>query len=89
MRPFILVILFVGAVGLVASACGNSAAPTPDMLGAPDMSMAQGQADMAIPCVMNPMTNLEIINACTNAEFIDIMPHFPTLAPNGQLPPLP
>ena len=44
---------------------------------------------MAATCVMNPMTHVEIINACTNADFYDKMPYYPTLAPNGQLPPLP
>jgi hypothetical protein len=27
-----------------------------------------------------------LINACTPADFVDKMPYYPTLAPNGQLP---
>ena len=40
-------------------------------------------------CSMNPMTHLEIINACTDAQSVDISPFFPASAPNGTLPALP
>ena len=40
-------------------------------------------------CSMNPMTHEEIINACTDAQSVDINPFFPASAPNGVLPALP
>jgi hypothetical protein len=46
-------------------------------------------ADSGVPCVMNPMTHLEIINACTDAQGIDKHPTLPLLLPDGGLPPLP
>jgi hypothetical protein len=48
-----------------------------------------GGADMAQTCSMNPMTHVEIINACTDSQSVDIQPFFPTSAPNGTLPSLP
>ncbi|MFT3770578.1 MAG: hypothetical protein QM820_34560 [Minicystis sp.] len=40
-------------------------------------------------CVTNPMTHVEIINACTDAQPIDVMPVLPLLGSDGSLPPLP
>jgi hypothetical protein len=40
-------------------------------------------------CFVNPKTHQEIINACTDAEFIDKTPVLPLLLPDGGLPPLP
>jgi hypothetical protein len=40
-------------------------------------------------CYPNPMTYLEIINACTNAQQVDVMPVLPLLEADGGLPPLP
>jgi hypothetical protein len=41
-------------------------------------------------CFMNPTTNNEIINACTNATIIyDTKPRPPLTLPDGGLPPLP
>lgn len=61
--------------------------------GSPDMAMPPGGGDMSTEsCVMNPMTPVELLNACTTAQTGDPAkdaPYFPTLAPNGQLPPLP
>lgn len=68
-------------------ACGNGSHDN----GTPDM--ATGGGDMAEPgCVMNPMTNVELLNACTTAQTGDPSkdaPYFPSLAPNDNLPPLP
>jgi len=82
-------------VGLLAAGCGDSNNGNMDMgMGnndmaeeKPDLTMGN-QPDMTPVCSMNPMTHLELINACTNADFVDKMPFYPTLAPNGQLPPL-
>ncbi len=50
-------------------------------------------ADGGAPaCVMNPMTPVDILNGCTNAQTGDPAkdyPYFPAMAPNGTLPPLP
>lgn len=40
-------------------------------------------------CYMNPMTHVEIINACTDAERVDKTPDLPLLGADGGLPPLP
>jgi hypothetical protein len=40
-------------------------------------------------CYMNPMTHVEIINACTDAEKIDKQSKPPLQNPDGSLPPLP
>jgi hypothetical protein len=40
-------------------------------------------------CYPNPMTYVEIINACTNAQAVDVDPVLPLLLPDGGLPPLP
>jgi hypothetical protein len=40
-------------------------------------------------CYPNPTTYLEIINACTNAQAVDVNPVLPLLLPDGGLPPLP
>ncbi len=75
----------VAAVAL--GACGNGGTS-----GNGDLAMGGG-TDMAQPaCVMNPMTHVELLNACTTAQTGDPAkdaPYFPSLAPNGNLPPLP
>jgi hypothetical protein len=40
-------------------------------------------------CFSNPMTHVEIINACTDAEKVDKVVKLPLLEPDGSLPPLP
>jgi hypothetical protein len=40
-------------------------------------------------CFTNPMTHVEIINACTTAQEVDLMPVLPLLDMDGGLPPLP
>jgi hypothetical protein len=40
-------------------------------------------------CYPNPTTYLEIINACTNAQQVDVSPVLPLLESDGGLPPLP
>lgn len=86
------------ALGLVAAlalatlaACGDNN----NNNGTPDMAMPQGGGNdmtMMESCVMNPTTPVEILNACSNAQTGDPAkdaPYFPSLAPNGNLPPLP
>jgi hypothetical protein len=95
MKTLLWTALLVGALGLLGIACGdngnngNDAGPADmTMPEKPDLLMMM-QPDMAPACTTNPMTHVEIINACTDADSYDKMPYFPMLAPNGQLPPLP
>jgi hypothetical protein len=46
--------------------------------------------DMAWACTADPMTSEEILNGCAPATVDTVMinPFWPTLAPNGVLPPL-
>jgi hypothetical protein len=57
-----------------------------------DMAMTSS-GDMTMEtCVANPTTGEEFLNACTTAQTGDPAkdaPYSPTLAPGGQLPPLP
>lgn len=48
-----------------------------------------GGAGGAPDCSTSPMTYVEIINACTTAQKIDLMPVLPLLTMDGGLPPLP
>lgn len=48
-----------------------------------------GAGGGAPDCYSNPMTHVEIINACTTADKVDKMSTLPLLGPNGELPPLP
>lgn len=48
-----------------------------------------GGASGASDCFTNPMTHVEIINACTTADQVDKTPNLPLLGPSGELPPLP
>jgi hypothetical protein len=65
------------ALVLLSSACGASDTSTPDS--------GSGQAT----CVSNPTTSADLLNACTDAGFIDKKPVLPLLQADGGLPPLP
>ena len=90
------VVRFVAALALATlAACGNGNNNNNNN-GSPDMAMPTGGGDdmtMVQPtCVMNPMTAVELLNACTTAQTGDATkdaPYYPSLAPNGNLPPLP
>ena len=79
-RLLLLALALVAAVGCN----GKSGTSSPDLGGPP--------ADLAPPtCVTNPETGDEILNACTSAQTGDPAkdaPYHPSLAPNGNLPPL-
>ena len=60
-------------------ACGSNKTVTPDAAPPPQ--------DVA--CVQDPHTHDEIINACTDAEKIEITETPPLLNADGTLPPLP
>jgi hypothetical protein len=70
-------LLFVALV--LAAACGKGVTTPPDA----------GPVLTASGCYLNPQTSLEIINACTDAGFVDKSPELPLLLPDGGLPPLP
>jgi hypothetical protein len=65
------------AVLLLSTACGSSDTTPPD--GGPAQAT----------CVSNPTTSTDLLNACTDAGFIDKKPVLPLLQADGGLPPLP
>jgi hypothetical protein len=85
---------FVAALGLATTmaACGANSNNNATDLAMPTGGDGGG-GDMATEtCVMNPMTPIELLNACTTAQTGDPTkdaPYHPSLAPNGNLPPLP
>jgi len=70
-------ILFAAALALLA-ACGSNSSPAD-----------AGPILTSSGCYLNPATNDEIINACTDAGFVDVNPVLPLLLPDGGLPDLP
>ena len=49
-----------------------------------------GAGGSGIPdCFTSPMTHVEIINGCTDAEAVDKVVNLPLLNSDGSLPPLP
>jgi len=72
------------ALGLsLCAACGKSSNETPDAGSDAGPDFADGG------CYTNPTTSYEIINACTDAGYVDKSPTLPLLLPDGGLPPLP
>lgn len=73
---------FLFAVSLGAACGGDDSNNTPDA--GPDV-------DAPPPCVMNPQTHADLMNACTTAdvEKIDKKPVLPLLQADGTLPPIP
>jgi hypothetical protein len=80
MRPLTLCLLIT-----LAATAGCKGAPEQADGGAPPDSAAP--ADLG--CFVNPVTHLQIINACTSAQQVDKKPSLPLLRPDGTLPPLP
>jgi hypothetical protein len=68
-----------------SDAGGNDATAGQDA-GNPGTDGGGGNEGGPSDCVMNPTTNDEIINACTNAAFVDKNPTLPLLLPDGGLP---
>ena len=91
----------LGSLALLAVACSDTGTMNVQqdgpMMQPADMTMTgadlsgPGAPDMSFVCVMNPVTNDDFLNSCAPASvaFVDIMPFYPTLAPNGVLPSLP
>ena len=86
--------ILVGASLLVACGGNGGNGGNPDMAtNMPGADMAHGSTfDMEQPpCVMNPVSGVDFLNACTDAQPGDPAkdyPYFPMLAPGGALPPL-
>lgn len=82
------------AFGLCLLACDD---PLPSNTSSTTSSSSSGDGGAggmggqggASTCVNNPMTHIEIINACTDAEKIDKTVTLPLLQADGTLPPLP
>jgi len=77
--------LWMAMALVTALGCNGKSHNTPDGGGG-------GPTDMAQPtCVTNPQTATELLNGCTSAQTGDPAkdaPYHPSLAPNGNLPPL-
>lgn len=73
---------FLCCIALFALACDDAATTPPPDAGVVD----QGVGPM---CVDDPMTHVEIINACTTAMSVSKVAITPLLNPDGTLPPLP
>ncbi len=73
-------------------ACGGDDAPS-DVAGAAGAGNGAGGAvgagGQGAPCSTAPKTHVELINACTDAQAIEVHPVLPLLQPDGSLPPLP
>jgi len=91
------VLLSIGAV-----ACGDDDEPAPTpaagkggsgaagaRAGASGSQAGSGGSGETPDCYEAPKTHLELINACTDAEKVEVDPDLPLLEPNGELPPLP
>lgn len=98
--PLTALLLALAAVPLAASCNDGGAGAQGGSAGAGAQGGAAGQGGSAgaagqggtggaPDCVMIPMTHVEIINACTDAEKVDKKPVLPLLNPDGSLPPLP
>jgi hypothetical protein len=78
-------------LGLAAIGCGTDDAtvvrPSEPASAAMDTGGGSGAAS-APPCVENPVTHLEIINACSSAVKVLKTPNLTLLNPDGSLPPL-
>ncbi len=84
MTPTTMKRLLCGVALATLAACGNGSKGAGDMGANPDLAPP--------PCVMNPQTAVDILNACTDAQTGDPKkdyPYYPSLAPNGTLPKLP
>lgn len=68
---------------LFLCSCDDAGDPPPPDRGVIDQGPAESM------CVMNPMTHVEIINACTAATSIKKTPVTPLRNADGSLPPLP
>jgi hypothetical protein len=79
-------LILVGLVALGAAGCDSSN----NNMTAPDMAMMQMEnPDLSPTCFSGtPATNENFLNACTTASSVEIMPFYPTNAPNGTLPAL-
>jgi hypothetical protein len=73
---------------LVIAACGGNDEGAFDAT-PPDAAVDAMPGPPDAPCFTHPTTHHEIINACTNAQFVDKHPNLPLTLPDGGLPPLP
>jgi hypothetical protein len=84
MKP---ILIGLSALMLLASACGGNSNNPPADAGI-DAGIDAGVDAGAADCVTNPTTSTDILNACTDAGFIDKTPVLPKLQADGGLPPL-
>ncbi len=79
---------FTGALAFALIASSAATCGGDENNNSPD---AGPDVDAPPPCVMNPQSHTDLLNACTSAdvEKIDKKPVLPLLQANGTLPPLP
>ena len=86
-------LLIIPAFLLAIAACGSDNKGTddarPPTIDAPPNTPDAMPGPPDASCFTNPTTHYEIINACTNAQFVDKNPTLPLTLPDGGLPPLP
>jgi hypothetical protein len=70
---------------LLLAACGG----TNNGGGGSDAGNDAGSDSGVADCVTNPQTSLDLLNACTDAGFLDKTVTLPLLQADGGLPPLP
>ncbi len=84
---------FLVASLLFVVACSNNKPPAQQqdagMTDAPAPTDGPNPNMVDASCFTNPTTNIEILNACTNATVIYKNSHPPLTLPDGGLPPLP
>jgi hypothetical protein len=76
--------------GSSSSSSSSSGGSSGSSSGSSSSGGTDGGQDSGPNCFSGtPTTYLEIINACTDAAFVDKHPTLPLLQPDGGLPPLP
>lgn len=92
-RTHFVIAAALAVLASLAVACGDDvpsdAAAAAGSAGSAGSGGAAGQAGAGGACSTKPTTHVEIINACTDAQAIDVSPVLPLLQPGGTLPPLP
>lgn len=92
--------LFIICALAAAHACGDNdglpdpkrdaGEPEPEPEPEPKDDAGSEESDAGeLDCFEDPQRYVEIINACTDAEYVEKDPELPQLLPDGTLPPLP
>lgn len=83
-----LIMIALGAFALAACGKDNPTAPDADV-DAVDATPVDAGGPIDADCVMDPVTSVQLMNACTTAQRIEKHPELPLRLPDGGLPDLP